>query len=123
MIDFSKLNISTLYTLIMTQASYTKKKEYTSKVGLINPSIMYIFENYDEFKAYFNKYGVDDENTINEVARITDPSGVIFANKLICDTQILYYKKIKDFEKRNTPKKALKYALVKEFENNFKKQD
>ncbi len=118
MLDFSKLDLSTVLFINSAQPIFTKRYEYTKRVETINPSIMYMFKDYDSFKAYFNKYGVYDEKTINEVDRINDSSGVILTYKLFCDTTILYYKKMQEFQNGKTKRKMLKQALKNYSENN-----
>lgn len=64
--------------------------------------IVYVFNNYDEFKCYFIENGIDDEidNKILDLCiMMTTRRGIIIAMKRLCDDLIRKYNKLTDKKK------------------------
>ncbi len=78
------LDLRTMMFLFITGATIEKKKEYTMQ--RVNPNVVYIFSNYDEYKSYFEKY-IDDvkPDVINLAIYTKSKNGEIIALKGLCD--------------------------------------
>lgn len=78
------LDLRTKIFLYITGAVIETQKEYTMQ--RVNPNVVYIFSNYDEYKSYFEKYIDDVKPDIIDLAIYTkSKNGGIIALKGLCD--------------------------------------
>lgn len=88
------LDWKTRLFLYITNAVVEKEKKYTTQE--INKNIVYIFNNYAEFKNYFKEYMIDVKEDIIDLAIYTrSKNGGIVALKGLCD-YIITKSKIKN---------------------------
>ncbi len=78
------LDLKTKLYLYITGVAIEKEKKYTTQE--VNKNVVYIFNNYDEFKAYFEKYMDTVKKDLIDLAIYTrSKNGGIVALKGLCD--------------------------------------
>lgn len=72
-------------------------------------NIVYIFDNYSEFKLYFLNSGINIDDTILEICKMKETKkGTIIALKKICDYAIQKYKEKESLSKIQENKTYIK---------------
>ena len=88
------LDLKTRLYLYITGVVVEKEKKYT--IRAVNRNVVYIFNNYDEFKNYFKEYMIDvKEDLIDMAIYAKSKNGGVVALKGLCD-HIITKSKIKN---------------------------
>lgn len=88
------LDLKTKLYLYITGVVVEKEKKYT--IQAVNKNVVYVFNNYDEFRDYFKEYIVDvKEDLIDLAIYAKSKNGGVVAFKGLCD-HIITKSKIKN---------------------------